>query len=237
MAGCTGRCDRCRPTTGSPDEMAVVRHRDQCVGLFRTPVNPLSFGEKVNASNVIDVGGTLKAHGSLRRPTAAGRGRRWRIADRRRSTIGQLCSWSLRRDRRDSGPDRDRRRHDEVRCSPVATEERPGGQESSHRASEWSGADPRKSTASRLDVLGHRDGGGAALGRFLRSSSLVSVAASSDDGGLTWRIHLCRLTWPPRASIRSAVLGPKLLVGRLEELLDHRRKPTLERHPLHLRRG
>ena len=169
---------------GSPTELSCLSMAS-CVGLFRLPVNPLSFGERVNASNVIYVGGTLKAQIAS---TTDG-GRTWRMAHLPSGDVPQ--SLSCARDR----------------CVVIAatpTQTVTGGITrgavftSADGGATWrTGRLPQGfgvvwSGPTQVDCVTFSTcwatGTVAALPfGASSSSSLASVAASSDDGGLTWQ--------------------------------------------------
>jgi photosystem II stability/assembly factor-like uncharacterized protein len=169
---------------GSPTELSCVS-MTSCVALFRLPVNPLSFGERVNASNVIDVGGTLEAQIAS---TTDGGGT-WRLAHLPTADVPQSVSCA-------------RGRCVVIAATPAHTvaggvtrgavfTSGDGGE--TWRAGKlpqgfgvvWSGPTQVDcvtfSTCWATGTVAVPPSGASS------SSSLVSVAASSDDGGLTWQ--------------------------------------------------
>ena len=64
-----------------------------CAGLFRIPVDPLSFGERVTESNVIYVGGTLSA----RIDSTTDGGQTWKLAHLPTGDVPQSVSCALGR--------------------------------------------------------------------------------------------------------------------------------------------
>jgi hypothetical protein len=87
-----------------------------------------------------------------------------------------------------------------------------------------------------LDVLGHRNGLGAALGRFL-----VQLISQCCCILRRWWADMAGSSFAGRPGQPAALFDQlswarRMLVGRLEKRVEHLWKPTLQRHPLHLRR-
>lgn len=180
---------------GTPTELSCVSVT-LCVGLFRTPVNPLSFGERVNANNDIYLGGTLSA--SI---YATGNGGlTWHRADLPKQDVPQSVSCTV------------------GRCVVIAatpTRTVPG-----HitRGAVFSSADSGRtwhpgtlppgfgvlwSGPSQVDcvtvltcwatgTVAKPDPGSSS------STTLVSAVASSADGGSTWRVQPLPAVTQPR---------------------------------------
>jgi photosystem II stability/assembly factor-like uncharacterized protein len=171
---------------GSPTQLSCVS-LTECTGIFTTPVNPLSFGKTVNENNEIFLGGTLS--GSVY-STGDG-GLTWQQADLPTDDVPQSVSCT-------SG-----------RCAVIAAT--PTQTVSGHitRGAVFSSGDEGRTwqlgalpsgfgvvwsgpsqvdcvTASTCWATGTAV---AADPEFATGTALVSVVASSDDGGLTWRIH------------------------------------------------
>jgi len=171
---------------GSPTELSCVS-MTECVGLFRTPVNPLSFGETVNENNDIFLGGTLRA--SVYSTNDGGL--TWQHADLPTGAVPQSVSCASRR------------------CVVIAAT--PTQTVSGHitRGAVFSSADGGRtwqvgtlpsgfgvvwSGPSQVDCVTvstcWATGTVAAPDPASSTSTvLVSVVASSDDGGSTWQVH------------------------------------------------
>ena len=170
---------------GWEPDRAVGVSMTSCVGLFRLPVNPLSFGERVNASNVIDVGGTLEAQIAS---TTDG-GRTWRSAHLPTGDVPQSVGCA-------------RGRCVVIAATPAQTvtggvtrgavftsgdggENWRSGKLPQGFGVVWSG--PTQVDCVTFSTCWATGTVAVPLSGASSSSSLVSVAASSDDGGLTWR--------------------------------------------------
>ena len=171
---------------GSPVELSCVS-MTKCVGLFRTPVNPLSFGRE-NASNVIYLGGTLSA----RIYSTTDGGRTWKkMAHLPAGDVPQSVSCAL------------------GRCVVIAATPAQTVTGGITRGAVFASADggvtwqrgtlPQGfgviwSGPTQVDCVTFSTcwaTGTITVPHSGASSadSLVSVAASSDDGGLTWQAH------------------------------------------------
>ena len=171
---------------GSPTQLSCVSIT-QCTGLFTTPVNPLSFGESVNENNEIYLGGTLSA--SIYSTNDGGL--TWQQASFPTGDVPQSVSCTS------------------SRCVVVAAT--PTQTVSGHitRGAVFSSADGGRtwqvgmlpsgfgvvwSGPSQVDCVTASTcwatGTVSALDpAFSTNTDLVSVVASSDDGGLTWHVH------------------------------------------------
>jgi photosystem II stability/assembly factor-like uncharacterized protein len=171
---------------GSPTQLSCVS-MTECAGLFTTPVNPLSFGQSVNENNEIYLGGTLSA--SIY-STKDG-GLTWQQADLPTGDVPQSVSCTS------------------SRCVVIAAT--PTRTVSGHitRGVVFSSADGGRtwqtgalptgfgvvwSGPSQLDCVTVSTcwATGTVVApdpAFSTDTVLVSVVASSDDGGLTWQIH------------------------------------------------
>jgi photosystem II stability/assembly factor-like uncharacterized protein len=171
---------------GSPTQLSCVS-MIQCTGLFTTPVNPLSFGEGVNENNEIYLGGTLSA--SIYSTNDGGL--TWQQAALPTGDVPQSVSCSS------------------SRCVVVAATPtqtvfgritRGAVFSSSDGGRNWqSGTLPSGfgvvwSGPSQVDCVSVSAcwATGTVVApdpAFSTGTDLVSVIASSDDGGSTWQIH------------------------------------------------
>ena len=221
-------------TDGSPIELSCVSMMQLC-GPLSDPCRPaLVRGE----------GDRVERHLCRRHPQRKDLfDDRWRpdveagaLADRRRSTISELCSWSVCRHGGNSGADCDRRRHERGGVHQrrsrrdLAGRQTPAGLRSCLERTHTS------RLRDVLDVLGHGNRCGAA--RRVFAPQLLDQCCCVVR---RWRVDMGGSS----AAVRRGKSAPlfdqlpstrRLLVGRLEQRLDHRPKLTLERHPLHSRR-
>lgn len=171
---------------GSPTEMSCASMAE-CVGLFRTPVNPLSFGETVNANNEIYLGGTLSA--SIY-STHDG-GQTWQRAALPAGDVPQSVSCTPGRCVVIAAtPDQTVSGHitkGAVFSSGDGGGTWKGGALPIGFGVVWSG--PSQVDCVTVSTCWATGTALAPDPAYAVSTSLVSVVASSDDGGLTWQVH------------------------------------------------
>ena len=173
-------------TDGSPIELSCVSMMN-CAGLFRIPVDPLSFGERVTESNVIYVGGTLSA----RIYSTTDGGQTWKLAHLPTGDVPQSVSCALGRcvvmaatpARTVTGG---------VTRGAVFTSADRGETWQEGRLPQgfgvvWSG--PTQVDCVTFSTCWATGTVAAPRAGSSPPSSLISVVASSDDGGLTWEVH------------------------------------------------
>jgi photosystem II stability/assembly factor-like uncharacterized protein len=172
---------------GSPVELSCVS-MTKCVGLFRTPVNPLSFGEREKASNVIYLGGTLSA----RIYSTTDGGRTWKkMAHLPVGDVPQSVSCALGRCVVIAATPSQTVTGGVTRGAVFTSAD---GGETWQRGTLPQGFGVLWSGPTQVDCVTFSTcwaTGTVAVPHpgVSSSDSLVSVAASSDDGGLTWQAH------------------------------------------------
>jgi photosystem II stability/assembly factor-like uncharacterized protein len=171
---------------GSPTHLSCVS-MTQCTGLFTTPVNPLSFGEGLNENNEIYLGGTLSA--SIYSTNDGGL--TWQQAALPTGDVPQSVSCSLSRcvaiaatpTQTVSG----RITRGAVFSSSDGGRTWQSGTLPSGFGVVWSG--PSQVDCVSVSTCWVTGTVVAPDPAFSTATDLVSVVASSDDGGSTWQIH------------------------------------------------